>query len=309
MVKQNRRKHPVHQQQEGLKPEKKQKIGKKKKWIIAFLAFTLVQFGGLFALDQFLKQPNLPVGATVPVTKPPITPPSEAVMYAISEDQSDIAYTTKDGELVIADADKNELYREKAGNITYLHWLSKSNALLYMVGKTYSQELYLLQTNGLQASATTSGTTKKSNHVPKLLKNWNGTKRTIEKVYFSPYVEFFNLHVKNGTKDEIYKYKAGTGLFQISFSLKVQSITYDDRKDILTVTIPSGQQYRLTESDRFVPLSGPNLNVDTQTTNPTQNQNQTQNQTQNQNHNQTPNQHVKTEPIDPQQPNNPLNLK
>lgn len=226
-----------------------------------------MQFGGLFALDQFLAQPDF--GATAvnagvnEVEKPKLTPPDDAIQHVISSDQSDMAYTTSKDELVIVDQDKKELFRENVGKISYMNWLGKSNTLLYMVDRKNSQELFLIQVNNLtpvdatvteDKGSTTKNNVKSDKSKSISLKRWTGTERTIENIYFSPYVEFFNIHVKNGTRDEIYKYKAGTGLYQLSVRVKIDSIDYDDRKDIMTITSTTGNKFRFV-NDHLVPLS------------------------------------------------------
>lgn len=240
---------------------------KKRRRLFYLIIFTIVQFGGLFALDQFLKQPDFgatPVNAGVnDIDKPKLTPPADAMQHIISSDQSDMAYTTSEDELVIVDQNSKELFRENVGKVSYMNWLGKSNTLLYMVDKKSSQELFLLQSNTLASAdskATDTNGSEKENNVKTnksksiSLKRWTGTERKIENIYFSPYVEYFNIHVKNGTRDELYKYKAGTGLYQLSIWLKIESIEYDDRKDIMTITSTKGDKYRFV-NDRLVPLS------------------------------------------------------
>ena len=268
---------------------------RKNKWLLTLLIFAILQFGGLFALDRFLKQPEITDVASEIVERPKITSaPAEAVKYLISEDGSEIAYTTANNELVIADAEKKELFREVVGNVTYLHWLSKSNALLYVVDKQYSQQLYLLQTINLQM-AMVEGANATNNNAYKLLKHWNGNKRTIENVYFSPYVEFFNIHVKNGTRDELYKYKAGSGLYQIPIYFKIQSIEYDDRNDIMTITTVNGDIHRI-EDLHDVPVKKSQNNTNNSQQN-NQNNNQNNNPNTNQNNNPGQNNNQNNNPI------------
>lgn len=255
---------------------------RKKKWLLTLLIFTILQFGGLFAFDRFLKQPDITDVATQ-VDEPKITSaPAEAVKYLISEDGSEIAYTTENNELVIEDAEKKELYREVVGNVSYLHWLSTSSALLYVVDKQYSQQLYLLQTINLRMAMAEDEANNNHNAL-KLLKHWNGTKRTIENVYFSPYVEFFNIHVKNGMRDELYKYKAGSGLYEIPISFKIQSIEYDDRNDMMTITTTDGERYEI-EDKNDVPVNKRYKNSP-QNSNQQNNNNNNNNQSNNQNTN------------------------
>lgn len=248
---------------------------RKKNWLLTLLIFAILQFGFLFALDRFLQPPDLTDVASYVEETPKITSaPAEAIYYLISEDGEEIAYTTANNELVIADATNGEIYREVVGNVTYLHWLGSSSALLYMVEKTYSQQLYLLQTINIRTALQQEEEDTNHRTGPKLLRSWNGKQRTIENVYFSPYVEFFNLHVKNGNRDELYKYKANTGLYQIPISFKIQSISYDDRSDVMTITTVDGQKYEI-EDIYDVPV------------NRSQNNNQKNNSNNNQSNNQS----------------------
>lgn len=209
------------------------KVRKVSLWFIGMAVLTIVQFGALYQLDDFLAPPSLE-GERVSAAgmesgeKKRLTVPDDAVRYDMTSDSLHLAYVTGEDEskLIIEDRSGRDSLEED-GNITYMKWLGQSNALLYMVEKRRGQELRLMQ---------------RSHDEPVPVYKWPDKEGKIEDIYFSPYLEFFYVHMKNEEKDELYKYTASNGLQKLQIGkVHIASIDYDEKNDILYISNSKGK--------------------------------------------------------------------
>jgi hypothetical protein len=205
-------------------------------WVTMFTILTSVQLGALYQLDRFLKPPSLEkkqattAFAAEAGTGGKVSVPDDAIYSAVTPDNLHAAYVTSenDNTLFIENKDGTDSI-EETGSINYLKWLGNSNTLLYMVEKRHSEELHLLQLH---------------HEEPVLVHEWSDKDLKVQDVFFSPYLEFFYVHMKNGEKDEVYKYKASSGLEKISTrGVEIAAIDYDEKNDILYITNPKGKMW------------------------------------------------------------------
>ncbi len=211
----------------------------KRRWLflLVWSLLTLVQFCVLYGIDEFLRPPSLtavasPAEQDLAADKPEV--PANAVRTVYSGDNQYAAYTTADDELVIV-GKTGETFREKVGEITYMEWLGVSNSLVYFTSGNHLTG-YLLHPNASK---------------PVKIYTWYGTRREVARTYFSPYLEFLYIEMRNGTKTEVYKFDAVYGISQLPLGdLKIEHIDYDDKADIMTFTTPEGKVWRY-ENDRL----------------------------------------------------------
>ncbi|WP_047155148.1 hypothetical protein [Aneurinibacillus tyrosinisolvens] len=212
-------------------------------WTAAVLAVTSSQLVILQQLNAFLKPPQMqtvkaagaPVQTPAPGTEEKeVSIPKDAVRYIITPDRKGIAYikhlpNSQKLELVVENG-KGVISRQSVDKVTHMEWLGESNTLLYMVDKGGKQELYLLQMQHKE---------------PLLIDEWAGKTRTIKTVFFSPYLEFFYIQVRNGSKTEIYKYTYSTGLTELPVQdIRIDHVSYDEKLDILYIANLSGEHWQ-----------------------------------------------------------------
>lgn len=209
-------------------------------WVAFLVGLTCLQLLVLFGADQFLKPPSIEALASVdPDQHKLIRPkvPEDAVQTVYSGDNLYAAYTTADEELVIVKGHE-ETFRESVGEVKYMEWLGESNALAYFVGGDHLIG-YLLHANGTE---------------PTQIYTWYGNTREVVKTYFSPYMEFLYIEIRNGERTEVYKFDAVDGISQLPLGdVKVQDIQYDDKTDIMKLTTPEGAVWRYEEDRLYRP--------------------------------------------------------
>ncbi len=215
----------------------------KKPWglVSLFFGLTLIQFVVLFGIDQFLRSPSLSAVAAVSSGKEPAENkpevPADAIRYEYSPDNQYAAYTTSDDELVIVNG-PGECFHEQVGKVTYLHWLGQSNALVYFVGGSHVTG-YLLHVDGSK---------------PTKIYSWYGSKREVVNTYFSPYLEFLYIEMRNGERSEVYKFDAVDGISQLPLGdIRIEHIDYDDKSDIMRLTTSNGDVWRYEEDRLYRP--------------------------------------------------------
>jgi hypothetical protein len=191
--------------------------------------FTCVQLYSLHRMDVFFGSSALPsskpMNASKTVVKPTPKPetvpvPANAKLYAYGSDKTEIAYTTSNQQLMIANA-KKTVYQQTVGPVTKLQWLGDSGTLLYFVQNT-GLNAYLLEQNQQK---------------PVLIDQWNGTNQTVKNIYFSPYLEYMYIELEQGGYDQVYKYDAVIGMKQLALGyIKIAHIQYNAKQDIMTIT-------------------------------------------------------------------------
>jgi hypothetical protein len=222
--------------------KKKKKAGSKlKAWGILFAVIFLAQMGTLYGLDRFLASPSTSAIASAKAAgngeEPPIQVPPEAVNYALSADKQEIAYTTNDQKLIIA-TKQGIAFQDEVGNVTHMEWLGESDTLCYFVQGS-SLTAYLIQSNQTE---------------PVLIHKWRGREREVVNTYFSPYMEFLYIELKDGPYNEIYKYDAVGGVTQLPLGdIKIDHIDYDSQTDILLVTSDQGETWRYENGKLYRP--------------------------------------------------------
>lgn len=211
---------------------------KRRVWAGLMAILTCIQMVVLYGIDQFLRSPSLTAAAAIntaqqpEVSKPDV--PVDATRSVYSPDNQYAAYTTKENELVIIDSE-GERFRDRVGEITYFEWLGTSNTLVYFV-RGNNLTGYLLHVNQPK---------------PTQMYRWFGTKREVINTYFSPYMEFLYIELRNGSRTEVYKYDAVDGINQLPLGdVQIGHIHYDDKSDIMTLTTASGEEWRY-ERDRL----------------------------------------------------------
>lgn len=216
---------------------RKQTLKKKKriqKWIAIFLVLSLLQIGGLYGMDQFLRPASIAaIGKNVqPTPEQKISIPDDATVSAYSPDGNHLAYVSTDGTLVVRDQN-SIVYSQKAEEIPRFQWLGTTSLLFFSQDR--SLRAYLLQVHG-------EGTETQE---PIMIQRWSGKDTTIEQIDFSPYLEYLYLLVKRGNDKTLYRYAAGEGLNRISLgNLQLESVKYDDKTDVLTLFMENGKVYR-----------------------------------------------------------------
>jgi hypothetical protein len=235
-------------------------------WSSAMLGITVIQLVGLHQLDDLLKPPDLQtddvahaqtkVAAAPVASKKPIDVPGEAIQYVLTPDRNVIAYTTrssngKNEELIIKD-NSGILLRQDKGKITHMEWLGESNTLLYMLETKKGQEMYLFQLQHKE---------------PHFIYKWENSDRKITKVFFSPYLEFFYVQMRNSNDVELYKYTFSTGLNLLPMKdIKIGRITYDNKQDIIYILDQSGEQWTYQNGavrDKYGKIYATNVHVPT----------------------------------------------
>ncbi|WP_047153100.1 hypothetical protein [Aneurinibacillus tyrosinisolvens] len=212
------------------------KIRKISLWLLGAAVLVFSQLGVLYQLDQFLKPPSLQRtmasarSAAGVEEDNKVSVPEDAVQYAIAPNTSRIAYVTRDNEKKLTIKDNKETDSlEETGNITFMKWLGQSNALLYMVEKRHMLVMNLLQVH--------HGEPVPIHEFPD--NNWK-----VEDVFFSPYLEFFYVHMKKEDRDEVYKYTASKGLEKVPLrNMQISAITYDEKNDILYIQNKKGRMW------------------------------------------------------------------
>ncbi|MGZ4033136.1 MAG: hypothetical protein ACXVP2_13345, partial [Tumebacillaceae bacterium] len=205
---------------------------------------TLAQWGGFYGINRYL-EPSTSVATTAQASgvsaqaeeAPAVTAPADAVSQSLSYDKQHVAYTTSDGKLVILDKSGKTFEKELNGDVMYMEWLGHSNTLLYGVQGTYL-DAWLLPAQGNE---------------PVLIHEWWGKERKVTKTYFSSYMEFLYLEVENEQNQttEVYKYDALGGISQLPLeNVKIDSIDYDEKTDIMKLTQTNGGVWRY-EKDRL----------------------------------------------------------
>lgn len=195
-----------------------------------FLIFTCVQFYSLHRMDVFFGSSALssskPMNASKTVVKPKPRPetvpvPADAKLYAYGPDKTEIAYTTSNQQLILANA-KKIVYQQAVGPVTKLQWLGDSGTLLYFTQNNTDLNAYLLQQNQQK---------------PVLIDQWNGTNLAVKNIYFSPYLEYMYIELDQGGYDQVYKYDAVVGMRQLALGyIKIAHIQYNAKQDIMTIT-------------------------------------------------------------------------
>lgn len=216
-----------------------------KKWGTAFLILSALQFGTMYGLDRFLKPPSLEAAvkkSAVPAVATPVeaqvSAPPSAVLSALTEDRKHVAYTAEDGRLQIEDK-TGLVFDEEVGDVTFMKWLEPSDTLLYFVKGKSTLTGYLIRADAA------------SNVEPVEVHEWSAKKREVEAVYFSPYLEFFYIEMKNDSYDEIYKYKASTGIHRLPLEpIVIDHIDYNPTTDVMVITTNKGKIWKY-ENDRL----------------------------------------------------------
>jgi hypothetical protein len=211
---------------------KGRKVWRRILWIAVFVGLTVIQIGTLYQLDQFLKPPSLEAKSASALSDgtesedQTVKVPDEAIQHVFTPDHLRVAYATENDELVVESKEGVD-FREEVGTIKYMKWLGTSNTLLYMVEHKRTQEMYLFQMH---------------HEKPLLIHEWSEKKREVENVFFSPYLEFFYVHMKNDERDELYKYTAGSGLNKVPTNgMTIDHIDYDEKNDIVYITNSKGK--------------------------------------------------------------------
>ncbi|MGO0061360.1 hypothetical protein ACTID9_15285 [Brevibacillus fluminis] len=214
---------------------KKRKQTRLNKWITIFLVLSLVQIGGLYGMDQFLQPSSISASGNNQGNQEPaktILIPKEATVSAYSPDGKHLAYVQNDGTFVVAD-EQGIVYSKQAEEIPHFQWLGNTSLLFF--AQDNSLRAYLLQVHG-------AGTETQE---PVMIQRWSGKETKVEQVDFSPYLEYLYIMVKRGDDKLLYRYSAGEGLNRIALgSLKLESVTYDDKTDVLTLYMTDGSVYR-----------------------------------------------------------------
>ncbi|MFT9846250.1 hypothetical protein [Aneurinibacillus sp. REN35] len=206
-------------------------------WISTIMLVSVLQVGVLQQVDEFLAPPSLEMkqAAAAEKTERTLAPPEEVVQSAMTSDAQRLAYVMQDNAHTIMIQDKNGTVDsvEEEGNITYMKWLGKSNTLLYMVEKRKGQEMRLLQM---------------AHDEPVVVYEWSSKKEKVEDVFFSPYLEFFYVHMKDENRDELYKYTASQGLQKLQIgAVRIASIDYDEKNDILYISNTKGRLWEFKD--------------------------------------------------------------
>lgn len=213
-------------------------------WSTAILSVTLIQLIGFQKLDEFLQPPDFKkenvahaqtkiAAASLSDTTPKKIPvPKGALRYVFTPEYTAIAYIKQfvpgKEELIIQD-NSGIVLREVKGKVKHMEWLGESNTLLYMLEKGDKQELYLFQLQHKE---------------PHFVYKWPNKEFKITKVFFSPYLEYFYLQVRNEENTELYKYTFSTGLTVLpTEDIKIARVTYDDKKDIVFILDQKGEEW------------------------------------------------------------------
>ncbi|BAU27256.1 hypothetical protein DFP93_11353 [Aneurinibacillus soli] len=218
-----------------------------KKWGIAFVVLSVLQFGSMYGIDLFLKPPSLEAamkkaGGAVAATATPVesrvSVPGTAVLSALTEDQRHVAYTTADNRLQIEDK-TGIIFDQDVGDVTFMKWLEPSDTLIYFVKGKSTLTGYLIRAGA------------NSEMKPVEVHQWSSKQREVEAVYFSPYLEFVYIEMNNGSYDEVYKYKASTGIHRLSLgNVVIDHIDYNPTEDKLVMTTDTGKVWTY-EGDRL----------------------------------------------------------
>ncbi|WCN38775.1 hypothetical protein [Aneurinibacillus uraniidurans] len=218
-----------------------------KRWGIAFVVLSVLQFGSMYGIDLFLKPPSLEAamkkaGGAVSATATPaesrVSVPGSAVLSALTEDQRHVAYTTADNRLQIEDK-TGLLFDQDVGDVTFMKWLEPSDTLIYFVKGKSTLTGYLIRAGA------------NSEVKPVEIHQWSSKQREVEAVYFSPYLEFVYIEMNNGSYDEVYKYKASTGIHRLSLAnVVIDHIDYNPTEDKLVITTDKGKVWTY-EGDRL----------------------------------------------------------
>ncbi|GIM46423.1 hypothetical protein DNHGIG_19720 [Collibacillus ludicampi] len=202
--------------------------------------FTLIQLVTLHEIDKFLQPPISPVMERNTTTKEQETvtvmPPNNAEQVMYSQDKQYMAYTTKDT-LTIA-GKGGTIFQQTVGQVSYLKWLGNTNTLLYFVQGSYL-DAYLLPLHEAK---------------PYLIYEWFGDHRTVENTFFSPYMEYLYIEMKNGSMNEIYKYDAVSGIRQLPLGdIQISRIDYDELSDTMNITSSFGGVWRYMNDRLYRP--------------------------------------------------------
>lgn len=199
-------------------------------------------------MDQFLRPSSISasvVNQPEPEPKPEqtIPIPADATVSAYSPDGNHLAYVSKDGTFVVRDKDQI-VYSKEAEAIPHFRWLGTTSILFFT--QDNSLRAYLLQVHG-------AGTEQQE---PMMLQRWSGRETTIEQIDFSPYLEYLYVMVKRDDEKLLYRFSAGQGLNRIELgNLKLSSVIYDDKTDVLTLYMVDGSVYRY-EKQRLYDADG-----------------------------------------------------
>ncbi|WCK55034.1 hypothetical protein PP175_03295 [Aneurinibacillus sp. Ricciae_BoGa-3] len=200
-------------------------------WAGSIIGASALQFLVLQQIDSFLKPPAFERANAQTVTagdalSQTVQIPKGVTHYVFTPNHKAVAYITSppnshEEALVIKDA-KGILYQETIKGNIYMEWLGQSNTLVYMVERNNGQEMYLFQAQHKE---------------PQLIYNWPGVDRKVMKIFFSPYLEFFYVEMRDGQNIELYKYTFSTGLNPLPVQdIKISQLSYDDKKDIVYIT-------------------------------------------------------------------------
>ncbi|NGQ96735.1 hypothetical protein G3578_16340 [Brevibacillus sp. SYP-B805] len=206
--------------------------------VVLWGVITFLQVAVLFGVDQFLRPPSLTQGddagfaQAAGASRPDV--PAGAVRYTYSPDNQYAAYTTAGNELVIVGT-AGEIFRDTVGRVTYFQWLGESHSLVYFIGGR-NLSGYIFHVNAPK---------------PTHMYTWYGSGREVEHIYFSPYLEFLYLEMRNGERSEVYKYDAVDGITRLPLGdVRLTSIDYDDKRDVMTLRTAEGEVWRY-ERDRL----------------------------------------------------------
>lgn len=184
-----------------------------------------------------MKKAGGAVSATATPIEGRVSVPGSAVLSALTEDQRHVAYTTADNRLQIEDK-TGLIFDQDVGNVTFMKWLEPSDTLLYFVKGQSTLTGYLIRADA------------NSEVKPVEVHQWSSKQREVETVYFSPYLEFVYIEMNNGSYDEVYKYKASTGIHRLSLpNVVIDHIDYNPTEDKLVITTDKGKVWTY-EGDR-----------------------------------------------------------
>ncbi|GIM46525.1 hypothetical protein DNHGIG_20740 [Collibacillus ludicampi] len=204
-------------------------------WTGVFTLFTLFQLVTLHKIDKFLQPPVSSMEGSTQKEQEIVTlmPPKNAEQVMYSQDKQYMAYTTKDT-LTIA-GKEGTIFQRTVGQVSYMQWLGNTNTLLYFVQGSYL-DAYLLPLNEAKSY---------------LIHEWIGNQRKVVNTFFSPYMEYLYIELKNGSVYEVYKYDAVSGIRQLPLGdIQISRIDYDELSDQMNITSSFGGVWRYM-SDRL----------------------------------------------------------